>query len=40
VPVPEGVAAVRAPLQATIVSFDVKEGDIVHKGSRSSSSTR
>ncbi len=32
VQVPEGVAAVRAPLQATIVSFDVREGDIVRKG--------
>jgi acetyl/propionyl-CoA carboxylase alpha subunit/acetyl-CoA carboxylase carboxyltransferase component len=32
VPVPEGLIAVRAPVQATIVGFDVREGDLVHAG--------
>lgn len=29
---PEGTVAVTAPLQGTIVSIDVREGDVVHKG--------
>src|SRR5581483_3551470 len=29
---PEGTTAVRSPLQATIVSYDVREGDLVAKG--------
>jgi acetyl/propionyl-CoA carboxylase alpha subunit len=29
---PEGTVAVKAPLQGTIVSIDVGEGDLVHKG--------
>ncbi|HXH23109.1 MAG TPA: carboxyl transferase domain-containing protein [Dehalococcoidia bacterium] len=32
VPVPEGMVAVRAPVQATIVSIDVREGDLVRAG--------
>ena len=32
IPVPEGLTAVRAPVQATIVSFDVREGDLVREG--------
>ncbi len=30
--VPEGMVAVEAPMQGTIVSIDVNEGDVVHKG--------
>jgi len=29
--VPEGMVAIEAPMQGTIVSIDVKEGDLVHK---------
>ena len=29
---PAGTAAIRAPLQGTVVSIDVGEGDLVHKG--------
>src|SRR5262249_43370118 len=29
---PEGTVAVKAPIQGTIVSIDVSEGDLVHKG--------
>lgn len=29
---PEGTVAIKAPIQGTIVSIDVKEGDLVHKG--------
>jgi acetyl/propionyl-CoA carboxylase alpha subunit len=32
IPVPEGMKAVTAPMQGTIVSIDVKEGDLVHQG--------
>jgi acetyl/propionyl-CoA carboxylase alpha subunit/acetyl-CoA carboxylase carboxyltransferase component len=30
--IPEGLRAVKAPIQGTIVSIDVGEGDLVHKG--------
>ena len=29
---PEGTSTVKAPIQGTIVSIDVREGDLVHKG--------
>ncbi len=32
IPTPEGTTAVRAPMQATIVSVDVREGDLVRGG--------